>query len=44
MAPNTSDPNIKIWTEEKMTPEGLMEKRRSGASRRKSLRLGYSKK
>lgn len=42
MAPHSSDPNIKIWTEEKMTPEGLMEKHRSG--RRKSMRLGYSRK
>ncbi|KAI9289573.1 hypothetical protein BC943DRAFT_314702 [Umbelopsis sp. AD052] len=40
MAPHSSDPNIKIWTEEKMTPEGLMEKHRSG--RRKSMR--YSRK
>ncbi|KAH8549757.1 hypothetical protein BGW37DRAFT_500664 [Umbelopsis sp. PMI_123] len=42
MAPHSGDPNITIWTEEKMTPEGLMEKHRSG--RRKSLRLGYSRK
>ncbi|GAB5585416.1 hypothetical protein Unana1_00316 [Umbelopsis nana] len=44
MAPSSTDPNIKIWTEEKMTPEALMEKHRSATSRRKSLRLGHSKK
>jgi hypothetical protein len=42
MAPTSNDPNVKIWTEERITPEALMAKR--SASRRKSLRLGTGKK
>lgn len=42
MAPSSSAPNVKIWTEERITPEALMAERRNG--RRKSMRLGSGKK
>ncbi|KAJ2961910.1 hypothetical protein NQZ79_g2913 [Umbelopsis isabellina] len=42
MAPSSSAPNVKIWTEERITPEALMAERRDGT--RKSMRLGSSKK